>query len=50
MEFVMNLPLVEFFNYIALVKAHRKNMEERLTAAAKAGPQAYTAAVLRELL
>jgi uncharacterized glyoxalase superfamily protein PhnB len=50
MDAVMNMPLMEFFNYSAMLKNHQKNQVERLNKAAKQGFESYMSALVSELL
>jgi hypothetical protein len=46
----MAMPLMEFLNYMTLIKADRAARSERLNRAAKQGKDAYMAAVLEDKL
>lgn len=50
MDAVMNMPLMEFFNYMAMLKTIRKNQAERLSKASKAGFESYISTLVSELL
>ena len=50
MDAVMNMPLMEFFNYMAMLKTIRKNQAERLSKASKAGFESYISTLVFELL
>ena len=44
------MPLMEFFNYMAMLKTIRKNQAERLRNASKAGFEAYITTLVSEML
>jgi hypothetical protein len=50
MDAVMNMPLMEFLNYAAMLKTLNRNRVERLTKAAKGDVRGYIAAMIGEML
>ena len=50
MDAVMNMPLMEFFNYFAMLKTIQKQRHERLENARKVSYESYMAALMSELL
>lgn len=50
MDAVMGMPLMEFFNYAAMLKTLQKQQHERLNKAAKQGYESYMSALISELL
>jgi hypothetical protein len=50
MDAIMAIPLMEFFNYMAMLKTIRKNQAERLSKASKAGFEAYISTLVSEIL
>lgn len=50
MDSVMNMPLMEFFNYAAMLKTMQKEQTERLHKAAKGDVRGYIAALIGEML
>lgn len=50
MDAVMEMPLMEFFNYAAMLKTIQKEQHERLHKAAKQGYESYMSALMSELL
>ena len=50
MDAVMAMPLMEFFNYAAMIKTLQKQQHERLNKAAKHGYESYMSALISELL
>ena len=49
MDAVMAMPLMEFFNYAALLKTIDRDREDRLNRASTAGPEFYMAQLMWEL-
>ena len=50
MDAIMNMPLMEFFNYMAMLKTNEKQRHERLAAASKGTFEGYISALVSELL
>ena len=50
MDAVMNMPLLEFLNYAAMLKTLNRNRAERLSKAAKGDVRGYIAALIGEML
>jgi hypothetical protein len=50
MDAIMAMPLMEFFNYMAMLKMIRKNQAERLSKAVKGDVRGYIAALIGEMI
>ena len=50
MDFVMNMPLLEYFNYAAMMKTIHRERAERIKAASKGDIRGYIAAMISEML
>lgn len=50
MDAVMNMPLMEFLNYAAMLKGLNRNRAERLSKAAKGDVRGYIAALIGEMI
>ena len=50
MDYVMNMPLVEFLNYAAMLKDIRQQQDQRISAAAKSDIRVYIATLIREMI
>lgn len=50
MDAVMNMPLLEFLNYAAMLKTLNRDRNERISKAAKGDVRGYIAALIGEML
>lgn len=50
MDAIMNMPLMEFLNYAAMLKELNRNRAERLSKAAKGDVRGYIAALIGEMI